>query len=349
MTLLKIDGLEGYGRADVSKFWLNGYADTDCVIGPQGRRGGNCLYCTTSSMFADFRLRYYPENQSDTLIVGFAYKNTGSVQNGSEIFQMFTPGSVSDPGIRITSTGGLNFVVVRQYGYNYNIETLLTFTLDYNTWYYIECKVKGGTSDGLFELRINEVVRYSGGPFDNVPTGGTNGINCVDIVNGNYSFGHVDDIYILNTSGSENNDFLGDIRVDAIRPNGAGNYTQFIPSAGNNYECIDESQFDDSDYVEEQTLGDKDSYSYADVPTDLDDLSIFGVQINNVCKRTEAATSRKMKGFLRTGGSDYEDSAAKDLNDTFSSIESIWENDPSDSNPWTQAKINACEFGIEVN
>lgn len=26
-----------------------------------------------------------------------------------------------------------------------------------------------------------------------------------------------------------------------------------------------------------------------------------------------------------------------------------FEKDPSDSGDWTQAKINACEFGVEVN
>jgi hypothetical protein len=350
MTLLKIDGFEGYGRADVAKFWGSGsYADTSVLIGAQGRRGGNCIYSTTYNTTADYRLRYYPEDQTKTLIVGFAYKNTGSLTNNQDIFSMWNGGAPADPGIRITSSGGMNFSVVRQYGYNYQIETLLSFSLEYNNWYYFECKVKGGTSDGVFELRIDEVVKYSGGPFDTVVVNGTNTINFIDLWNGNYCYGYFDDVYILNTEGSVNNNFLGDVRVDAIHPNGDGNYSQMTPSAGNNYECVDETTFDDSDYVEDALAGNKDSYTYPNVPTDLDNAGIYGVQVDTVSKRTESTANRKMKNFLRTGSTDYEDAAAKDLLDTFESMNTIWEDDPSDSNPWTQAKINACEFGVEVN
>jgi hypothetical protein len=158
----------------------------------------------------------------------------------------------------------------------------------------------------------------------------------------------VDDIYIADTSGSENNDFLGDIRIDAIHPNGAGNHTDLTPSTGNNYECVDEIAIDEADYVEGVNATDKDSYTYGSVPTDLDDAGIIGLQIRNFGKRTAAATNIKIDPFIRTGSTDYSQ-AVQDLPDSFGEVRGdIVLDDPSDSGDWTQAKINACEFGMEV-
>ncbi len=161
-------------------------------------------------------------------------------------------------------------------------------------------------------------------------------------------FIELDDIYLADNQGSDINDFLGDIRIDAIHPNGAGNHTDLTPSAGSNYQCVDEDELDDSDYVEGINATDKDSYSYESVPTDLDDSGIIGLQIKNNCKRTAAATNIKIDPFIRTGSTDYSQTV-QDLPDAIGIVSGdIILDDPSDSNPWTQAKINACEFGMEV-
>jgi hypothetical protein len=37
----------------------------------------------------------------------------------------------------------------------------------------------------------------------------------------------IDDLYVCDSTGSTNNTFLGDVRVDTVRPIGAGNYSEF--------------------------------------------------------------------------------------------------------------------------
>jgi hypothetical protein len=138
------------------------------------------------------------------------------------------------------------------------------------------------------------------------------------------------------------------VRVDAINPNGAGNHTDLTPSTGSNYECVNEAIIDESDYVEGANAGDKDSYSYPNVPTDLDDTGIYAVEINTISQRTAASDNIKIDGFIRTGSTDYNASDDLSLADSWSKKSFIFERDPSDSNVWTQAKINACEFGVEV-
>jgi hypothetical protein len=150
------------------------------------------------------------------------------------------------------------------------------------------------------------------------------------------------------SNGSYNNDFLGDIRIDIINPNGAGNYTDLTPSSGDNYACVDEDIIDESDYVEGINVGDIDSYTYEDVPTDLDDSAIYAVDIRNVAQRTAASDNIKIDGLIRTGSTDYNASVDLSLSDSWSNKNFIFEKDPSDSGDWTQAKINACEFGVEI-
>jgi hypothetical protein len=228
---------------------------------------------------------------------------------------------------------------------------LLVFTsnpIENNTWYYLELKVNCKNSNGKMIARLNEqeLFDYTGDTGSQSSPGYVNGFKFNTTA---YNAFRLDDIYVCNGQGSVNNDFLGDVRIDAIHPNGAGNYAQLTPSAGNNYECIDEDPYDESDYVEGANVGEKDSYSYGNVPTDIDDMAIYGIFLNNQVKRTANADNIKMKGFLRTGSIDYTEASGQSLSDTFKKQKTIWEEDPSDSGDWTQAKINACEFGMEVS
>ncbi len=124
-----------------------------------------------------------------------------------------------------------------------------------------------------------------------------------------------DDFYRGNDQGSVNNNFLGDIRIDVINPNGAGNYTDLTPSAGANYECVDETLLDSSDYVEGANVAEKDSYSYESVPTDIDDADIKAVIIRNHAQKTAESNNIKIDGLIRTGSTDYNSAAAQNLSD----------------------------------
>lgn len=107
-------------------------------------------------------------------------------------------------------------------------------------------------SDGL------EVMSYSGN------TGN------VDITNA--AFGHFgdqgtsyqcyfDDIYVDDMTGEAGSVFCPLLKFRFVSPNGAGNYTQWDPSAGSNYQCVDEVPPGDGDYVETQVVDELDSYA----------------------------------------------------------------------------------------
>jgi hypothetical protein len=348
MTLLFVDGFEGYSTADTMKFWDSGYVANDAEIAATGRRGGNCLYKPYSgynSWHLDKTITT-PTGGGIWNIVGFAFRYNSS--GGDQYFLEFITPVWGGGAVLLKMNDAHQLQAIRIQSTQASVaETYLT-PLEVDTWYYIEIKVIIHNVSGRIVVNLNEqqVIDWTG---DNLPFGSSDIIETIRFEGLAWSGISIDDIYIADDQGTGVTDFLGDIRIDAINPNGAGNYTQFTPSAGANYECVDEASFDDTDYVSDLIIGNKDSYAYADVPIDLDDAGIIGVELLNVAERTAGTDNIKMKGFLRTGSTDYEESTAISLPETYSSKRLIWEKDPSDSNIWTQAKINACEFGMEVN
>lgn len=352
MTLLHIDGFEGYGKEDVLSFWSSGsFISASSLIDQSGRRGGYCVNSPNRVSNSGVKLIWDNINRFDeqVIIVGCALKVGASLGNNTEGFINIVNQSNNDPIALVSMDIDYKLKVKYQPSQTKNI-LFTSEVIDQDTWYYIELKAKMHSTTGIVEFRMNEQLLYQGSNLDTVAWG-SSGTQIGGVVFNFTIYNRLwlDDIYIIDTTGSVNNDFLGDIRVDSIHPNGAGNYTQLTPSAGSNYECIDEINMDDTDYVEGANAGDKDSYSYANAPTDLDDAGIFGIQLNTQAIRTAESDNIKMKGFLRTGSTDYEETTAQSLSDIVTSKKIIWEDDPSDSNIWTQAKINACEFGVEVN
>jgi len=155
-----------------------------------------------------------------------------------------------------------------------------------------------------------------------------------------------DDLYVCDGTGSSNNNFLGDVRIDAKFPTGAGNSTQFTPSAGSNFQCVDDNPpNDDIDHVESANVGDKDTYAFGTLVSHTP-LSIFGVQVNMHAKKDDAG-ARSIASVVRSGGSDT-DGAAQPLGTTYANLRQMVEQDPNTAAPWTKVNLNASEFGPKV-
>jgi len=348
MTLLKYHGFEGYDNPvdqeaanDLITF-VGSQEGSAYVAYATGRNGGKALR-HTGTIFSMYAYLSFPAIAEEA-IIGFAFYADAYPSVDSPLLHMAN-GTSAIGSLQITnrSTGILDIALTQ-------VDPIGRVYFPYNTkqWYYVEAKLRIHDTLGMGVVRIDEQeifsltgqdTRWSSNPTI-VATMGLGFPKAVDF--------RYDDLYIANNEGSENNDFLGDIRVDQIRPNGAGNYTQLTPSAGANYECVDDVTLDEANYVEGITAGNKDSYAYANVPTDLDDAGIIGLQIKNNSQRTATASNIKIDPFIRTGSTDYSQTAL-DLSDAISMVDGdIILDDPSDSNVWTQAKINACEFGMEV-
>lgn len=336
MTLRFIDSFDHYATADISQK----YSDSTfpSISSGNGRRGTSCLRLGGTPNYVTRVLGAHA-----TWIVGFAFK-VGALPGSYLAFLLFNDSSTAHVDIRLGADGTLRATR--------NGTTLATSTnaLSASTYYYIEVKVTIDDSAGAVEVRVNgsstnwinitsQDTRNAGNASANViRLQGMNGTSSADF----------EDLYICDGSGSINNDFLGDVRVDCYLPNGNGNSSQLVGSDSNstdNYQLVDEtSQNGDSDYVQSATVNNKDTYTVADMshtPT-----NIFGTQLNMIAKKDDSGT-RSICSVCRSGGTDY-DGDTQALGTTYVDYRQIRETDPATSSAWTRSNLNSAEFGVKV-
>jgi len=214
-------------------------------------------------------------------------------------------------------------------------------------WWFFEIKVYIHDTAGTVEVRLNGNVEILVTGIDTKHQA-HNYVPSVGLRSGNSNPVWRDDLYICNAQGSKNNDFLGDIRVDALRPNAAGIYTDFTPSAGSNYQNVDESYGpdDDSAYNQDDILGHQDSYGIGSLPSPPVGTTIHGVK-SQITVRKVSAGSKQCKLLTRAGTTDDLGNAIT-LSDVFTTHPKIFENNPDDSAAWEDADVNGMEVGAEV-
>jgi hypothetical protein len=214
-----------------------------------------------------------------------------------------------------------------------------------NQWHYMEVKGKVDPTVGTVEVRIDGAVVIS---LTGVNTRSSANSYANQIWFGdawNSGAVHADDIYICDTTGTYNNNYLGDVKVTCLTPNGAGAFTQFaLTGAANNFSAVNELPYnDDTSYVSDATVGDRDSYAFTDITLTG---NIWGIMVWARARKDDAGT-RQLSVSARSSGTDL-------FGPTFSVASSyayystIYETDPNTSLPWTVAGLNAAEFGLKV-
>lgn len=340
MALLWFDGFESYNNA----------ADMDILPNLKayninlatGRRGGRALY-------VGYENRYYMAEITGnpaTVIKGFAFRLAGTPTY-----------SAGYPFLRIYDAleGGnvhLNFYInssrnieVRNSAFTL-LGTTSGVTIATNVWYYFEVKATINSSTGAVEIKIDETQRLNL-TSQNTQNGANAYAGAMKFRQANVVGPYFDDLYICDTSGSKNNDFLGDVRIDILRPNAAGTYTDFTPSAGSNHENVDEAYGPDGDttYNDGANVGDQDSYQMPDLPAPAG-TTIYGVKTQGTVRKTDAG-AMKCKLLTRAGTTDdLGDEIA--LSDSFVTHTEIFENNPDDSAAWEDADVNSMEPGVKI-
>jgi len=139
-----------------------------------------------------------------------------------------------------------------------------TNTISPNTWYYVELGVTIGSS-GSYQIRVNGATWVSGS--GNTQQSSNASANTVGLGSsfspssgGNLYYG---DFYAADGTGSINNGFLGDCRVEVIFPNANGDVNQWTPNTGTNWGAVSQTNADgDSTFVSDATVGDRDYYKF---------------------------------------------------------------------------------------
>ncbi len=335
MALRFIDGFDHYAipsQLAMKYTAVNDSGGASGITTMTGRRSGSTALLFRSSL--DW-ISLTLDNQS-TWIVGLAFYMFGN--ETSDFMRFFDIDGNTQCYVSITSGGIINL---------YRGTTLIassTSALAAGSWNFIEVKLTIADSDGVFEVRVNESVwvNFTG---DTKQSSTQTTANRIMFYSRSSDCG-LDDLYICDGTGSVNNAYLGDSRIDTVRPIGAGSYSEFSrQGSSSNWDNVDDTTIDnDSTYNYSNTVGQRDTVDCGNLPAITG--SIFGVQVNMAARKDDAG-GRTLRSLTRVSSTDYE-GTSQNVGTDYRVYRQVIEQNPNTTAAWTESEINTAEFGYKV-
>jgi hypothetical protein len=344
VALLKMHGFEG--APDVSPGIST---NSGSIVAVTGRDGVGKAIQNGSTAGASILI--VPVGSAvSTLIVQFAAKVNLAVQGGSTLEGSKLVSLLGDSGAttHLTITiDATNKLQLRRGGPTGTVIATETGVRSDATWVYLEIKATVDDAVGTCIVRANgvEVINFTG---DTKNAGTATTLDTLSFgFAGNLTAHPIDDLIIMDSTGSTMNDFMGDHVIKGLRANGNGAANQWTGSDGDstdNYLLSDELPFSSTDYVGDFTPGNQDIYAF-------EDLSITGtvraVRPLLYAAKTDAGI-RSVKALKRATSGTIVGSSDLALSTTYAILDApIWETD-ADGTAWTVAKVNSAQFGVQT-
>jgi hypothetical protein len=350
MALLFMDSFDHYATADVLEKWTTCSNISWLTVGAYGRNSTNGLWVTNASNLGSVQATVL--GGVSEVIFGTAIKPVSWAASQMCAVISFGSGSVWECGLVLLADMTLqpfvvtsaNFLPGQGITYITLLGTPTAVGLQVGVWSYLEVQMKCDGSTGTCVVRLNgvEVKNLTG--LDTLYSSAS--LTRIGLGSGGSSLGtfYFDDLVVMDTTGAANNAFLGDVTVSALYPNGAGTTSGWTPSAGANYDCVNEAApNDDTDYNSTATLNAKDTYAMQDCAAGAD---IRAVQIL-AAVRKGAEGPGQVKLVTRSSSTDY-DGAAQGIGGTaYSYVREIRETDPATAAAWSESGWNAVEIGLK--
>lgn len=336
-----IEGFEGFGSLSGAtlatemgkKYTEVGMTASATIV--TGRGGGSAMNIGSNQTF-HFSKTF--DNQA-TWIIGFAFRTSVAFSGTTRPMIELTdggPAGTLQMSLHLFSDG------LRVYRGSTLLETLGSL-FSTNTWYYIEFKVTINNT-GSYYVHVSGSEVMSDASVDTQESANAYADNIR--FRNTEDTPYYDDIYILDGTGSQNNDLLGEMKVEALFPESDTVSADWSLSAGSDhYALVDEDPSDeDTTYVHSVVSTDLDLYNYEDIASI--GSPVYGIQINTQA-RVETAVSTDVYLSIKSGSTvDHGDTFAVTDTDykTFARIE---EDDPDTSAMWISTAVNAAQFGIK--
>ena len=345
MTLIFHEGFEN--SADVNCYARKWARFIGVGSFPAGRLHG---FAAQTSGTTEWRTRSL--GLQNTWVVGFGMQHAGAtVIDETDVFPLIVKrGTAQQIHLQWRKGTGNTFKFDVFRG-----TTLLGSTSDFvaQSWHYFEVKmtIDTGTS-GSVEIRHNTQVDLTLSSINTADSG----LAGADVFEINVASGvlRFDDIYMLDSTGTINNDYLGDSVVEGRRPTGDSTPSQFTQAGAfstswESTESVSCTGSVNNDYIFSSTVGHQDMMSF-------NALSFITGQIHGVLVNSDAQLdttgSREFKHIIRSNATLFT-SPPGGISHTvastsFQAFFDMFERDPDTAAKWTIAALDAAEFGVEV-
>ena len=337
MSLLWADSFGGYATADVSTKYttVNGAPTIRTTEGP---RGGPSMELSSTQ-----RITKTVAPGDATCIIGASWHADSGATSQPSLF------AILDGATRQITLNLNTDMTLRVARGNFGGTALGTTTkvVAQNTWYTIELKVLIHASAGTVDLKVDGVswLSLTGQNTRNSATAQWTAFE-VGAQSSELTFNYAE-LYVLDGVASADathpaNNFLYPYRMDPSYVTGAGTTTMFTPSAGANWQNVDEDPVNTTDYNTSTAAADKDTFVTQDAPVAG---VLLGYQVNVFCQKTDAGVCT-VAAVIRSGGTDYV-SAAQAVSTTFAYVSFPYSVDPATSLVPTTSAWDAGETGYD--
>jgi hypothetical protein len=337
MALLWLDSFDHYLTADIPAKWSGtaGIGLTQIDAG-QGRRSSAALTCQNGGRTVTLPV------SGTTAILGVAYKPP-TFGNSPYIGVAVLSGATPQLTLTLSTTG---FLEVHRGSESGTLLGTASAALTPSVYQFVELKAVIHPSAGAVTVRVNEIPVLTLTSVNTAATGSAvwDGVQ-VGAMNAGSSLNQYDDLYVLDGSGaSPLNDLLGDCRVDARYPTGAGATTAWTPSTGANWQNVDDATPNgDTDYNSTATVGATDTFATQDAP--VPGALLYGVQLCLSQKKTDVGACA-IAPVVRHSGADYPGTSVNP-GTTYAFACTPYGTNPGSGAAWTESGFNAAEFGYK--
>lgn len=284
-----------------------------------------------------------PDQKTNTMVVGHRFK-TSLGDTATDTILSIRSVSFANDHLNLRVVNNVDIQVRR-------VTTVLATAvaaLTADTWHYIEFKFFVDNATGSFDLRVDGSSVASGSSVDTQDGSGSALVNQIRFEGFNSfseaDFSGIDDIYILNNLGPNNNDFRGDSVVIQSLPD-SDVLTGWTPDTGGvNFSRVNEDPEDAANHVQATTVGTKDRYGFANISKN----GIFAVQQEvQVLTADDGLSAMRLNAFSNGNANNGAPQIVSDQVNVARLIE-IFETDPDTGSPWLKAGFDSAQFEIEV-
>ncbi len=331
MAVLFMDGFEGN---DIAAKWSSSSSPTTSTSSVRNAFTGS-RSAHGNSISKNFAT-------TTKLTVGFAW--TPPTSGSTEIVLTILSASGVNAQLNLQYTIATGVLVVRRG--STTIATAVT-TFAGGSWYYLEFQCTINASTGTAILHVNGVldsgVNFTGNTAN---VAGSTTDTATFIASGTGA--QIDDVYIADGTGSVNDDFIGDVRVYPIVPDGAGISTQFTPSSGSNWSNVNGLVVQSTNTNSDSTSGHKDDYTMGNLPSPATGSYVVKAVQACVYAQKSDAGAASIKNDLYIGSTHYQ-GASHALTTSYLTYTDVWDKNP-DTGPtaWTVSDVNGIQAGMAV-
>lgn len=347
MALRFLDSFNAYATADIGLRYdiLTTVSSNPTIDGGSGRFGGGNSLKFAAAGSGSF-LGKTLDAQSEWIVgFGLFFTNTGGTP--------FICGWESGTDVQIFM--GINAANKLYLVSGNSLTTIATSAtaLIASTWYYIEWKltIASSSTAGTNIVRVWD----TGVSTDHITLPAATNTNPASTGTANKFFlessstsanTHFCDLYIFDGTGSINNDFVGDSRIDLMNPTGLGSQIDWTtvgsgsPSA---YAVVSETTQDgDTTYISDNTVNHENNYTWSSLSSSS--FQVYGLQLTAVARYDDGGPhsfkfANNLIGQIQTLGSSIS------VTGSYAYYSSQFNKD-CNASPWTPTTMNALEAGV---